>query len=198
MLSRAKGVRSAIKEAGIVAVEVVEWSSDQYVVVPWHVISDEASLTTSYRTFRSMNRAGYDQTYLQKAIFFCGQQIATGPYNAARKVIDVSGDGEDNYGDGDRASLNLQPAVLAQGVTINGLPIKPGSAKSPRDPMTTGSQVPYDTDRTVTAYYQSHVIGGPGAFLEPANGYDDFARAILKKLILEISQNDTHLLPYAS
>jgi hypothetical protein len=31
------------------------------------------------------------------------------------------------------------------------------------------------------------VIGGPGAFIQVAKGFEDFARAIRRKLVLEIS-----------
>ena len=36
-------------------------------------------------------------------------------------------------------------------------------------------------------YYRDYVIGGPGAFMVPAESYDTFADAILKKLITEIA-----------
>jgi hypothetical protein len=38
------------------------------------------------------------------------------------------------------------------------------------------------------AYYRQNVIGGPGAFVIAARNYDQFADAILRKLIAEISQ----------
>jgi len=34
------------------------------------------------------------------------------------------------------------------------------------------------------------VIGGPGAFMIPASSYENFADAIVKKLILEIAANE--------
>jgi hypothetical protein len=36
-------------------------------------------------------------------------------------------------------------------------------------------------------YYYDNVIGGPGAFMIPAENYDTFADAVLKKLITEIA-----------
>jgi Protein of unknown function (DUF1194) len=58
--------------------------------------------------------------------------------------------------------------AVHDGVGINGLPIL--------------SLEPY-LDR----YYYENVIGGPGAFMIPAENYDTFADAILKKLITEIA-----------
>ena len=37
-------------------------------------------------------------------------------------------------------------------------------------------------------WYADHVIGGPFAFVLPAQGYGDFARAIRRKFLVEISQ----------
>ncbi len=36
-------------------------------------------------------------------------------------------------------------------------------------------------------YYREKIIHGPGAFIEIANDYDDFARAFLRKLLREIT-----------
>ena len=36
----------------------------------------------------------------------------------------------------------------------------------------------------------AHPIGGPGAFMVPADSYDTFAEAILKKLITEIAERE--------
>jgi hypothetical protein len=62
-------------------------------------------------------------------------------------------------------------AAVAAGIGINGLPIL---ALEP------------DLDR----YYYNNVIGGAGAFVVPAQTYETFADAILKKLIAEIAAND--------
>ena len=35
-------------------------------------------------------------------------------------------------------------------------------------------------------YYEDEVIGGPGAFIIVANGFDDFSRAILRKLLRDL------------
>ena len=38
------------------------------------------------------------------------------------------------------------------------------------------------------AYFEREVIGGPGAFVEVANGYASFERVIRRKFVLELSQ----------
>ena len=64
----------------------------------------------------------------------------------------------------------VREEVLAKGITINALPIIDDST-------------PQDLDR----YFQACVIGGPAAFVLPAKGFTDFARAMRRKLVLEIS-----------
>ena len=45
-----------------------------------------------------------------------------------------------------------------------------------------------DTDTTtLDAWYEEHVIGGPGSFLKVAQGYEDFGRAFRQKFVTEIS-----------
>ena len=57
-----------------------------------------------------------------------------------------------------------------EGVTINGLPILEG-------PEAGGLE----------QWYADHVVGGPFSFVLPAQGYGDFARAIRRKFLVEIS-----------
>jgi hypothetical protein len=62
--------------------------------------------------------------------------------------------------------------ALARGITINGLPIliRPSWATSDLD-----------------AYYAECVTGGPGSFVLPVKQASEFATAIRRKLILEVS-----------
>ena len=91
------------------------------------------------------------------------------PMPADRTVVDVSGDGRDNCNP--RTTVdNIRDGMVADRVTINGLPIKAGREAE-----------------TIAPWYEQHVIGGAAAFLLPANGYEDFGRAIRQKFIIEIS-----------
>jgi hypothetical protein len=58
---------------------------------------------------------------------------------------------------------------VARGIQINGLPIV---TKAEPD---------------LAEWYASNVVGGPGAFLEVAHGFEDFARAMHRKFLLEIA-----------
>ncbi len=57
--------------------------------------------------------------------------------------------------------------IVASGVTINGLPIL--------------NEIP-----NLDVYFKENVIGGAGAFVEISADYEDFSRAIAKKLAQEI------------
>ena len=81
-----------------------------------------------------------------------------------RRTLDVSGDGTNN--DGIAPELARRDAALA-GVTVNGLVI--------------GANV-----ATLGRYYQQFVIQGPGAFVESAEDYDGFERAMRRKLLREL------------
>jgi hypothetical protein len=89
------------------------------------------------------------------------------PCEPERKIIDVSGDGPSNEGipideAKDKAIANL--------VTINGMPII-----TPVEP-------------TIVEYYTEKVVT-PDGFVLIADGYEDFTRAIKRKLIMEIAKN---------
>lgn len=94
--------------------------------------------------------------------------------SARRRVIDISGNGENNMGMAPDGARDL--AVL-RGMTINGLPMP-----SWIDPRRIGG-VPTDI------YYREHVIGGPGAFLLKIDDAANVQRSIRLKLLREIAGN---------
>jgi hypothetical protein len=87
-------------------------------------------------------------------------------------VIDISGDGPNNQG---RAVTAARNEAVAQGITINGLPIM---LKQP-----SGAQDIENLD----LYFRDCVIGGPGAFMIPVRGKHQLAEAIKAKIVREIS-----------
>jgi hypothetical protein len=91
------------------------------------------------------------------------------PVPADRLVVDISGDGRDNCNP--RTTVDsMRDGLVADNVTVNGLPIREGREAE-----------------TIAPWYEQHVIGGAASFLLPANGYQDFGRAIRQKFIIEIS-----------
>lgn len=103
-------------------------------------------------------------TAIGDAIDFGHAALDACPFPAARRVIDVSGDGASNAG---RALSEARADALLAGLTINGLPI-------------------LNEEPDLEAHYRGRVIGGPGAFCVPARDYRDFREAIRDKLVREI------------
>jgi hypothetical protein len=151
-----------------IAVTMMQWTGPRLhvVVAEWARIKDEAGANAFAATIETAPRQLFGGgTSISGAIDFSRLLLTQSPFNAARRVIDVSGDGSNNSG---RPVTQARDEAVADGVSINGLPIltlEPG------------------LDR----YYYDNVIGGPGAFMIPAENYDTFADAVLKKLITEIA-----------
>lgn len=157
----AQGVRQRI------AVTAVQWSDDrnQKIVVPWTVIAGAADADELGQIFmhtpRQLTEGG---TSLSMALTFSSALFAAAP-SAERLVIDVSTDGRNNSGP---PVSPVRDRVVAQRVTINGLTIL--------------NEWP-----TLNTYFESNVAGGPGHFVIPANDYDAYGEAILRKLVREIT-----------
>jgi hypothetical protein len=145
----------------------VQWSTaqSQVVTLPWQVLASQRDLEAAAHDIETSGRQSYPGgTGLAAALDYCAALLLAFAVNADRHVIDVSGDGTDNEGGNVIAARNR---VLALGITINGLPIVYDSAY-------------------ILNYYRDQVIGGPGAFLEPAANMLSFRDAMLRKLVREI------------
>jgi hypothetical protein len=153
-----------------ISIFMVQWTgpTQQDVMVPWTYVSDEISAGRVAAAIEAApRRLMGGGTSISGAIDFSARILATSPYRATRRVIDISGDGANNIG---RPAEQARDEAVSQGIRINGLPIL---------------TVEPDLDQ----YYRKNVIGGPGAFAIVARTYDQYADAILRKLVTEISQD---------
>jgi hypothetical protein len=107
-------------------------------------------------------------------LYFAADLFAESAYRGMRRVVDISGDGPNNQG---LPVVQARDALVAQGVTVNGLPL-----------MTQGMGFGgrYDLAE-LDAYYRDCVIGGPGAFMIPVNDWSQFPEAVRRKLVLELA-----------
>ncbi len=204
-----KGIASAFRTPEIVnligqqdgvAVTLFQWSSEvneQY-MIPWHLLKDPASvLAFAAKVEKAERDPRRVFTGIGGAIEFGVRLIAENAFEGRQLKIDVSGDGRNNIG----VPLAIpRQAANALGIVINGLPILTRiveySARTPTPvgPMSMGR---YHAHTNVDffemeTYYRENVIQGPGAFVEIARDYDDFARAFLRKLLREISPLVSH------
>lgn len=168
-------------EHGRIAVTYVEWSEPGYQrqLIPWRIIDgdDSAEAFAAELAAQPMTRSYY--TSISHAIAFSARLIAENAYDGARKVIDVSGDGPQNQGYPVREARD---AAVAAGIVINGLPI----LNDRPNPVGVANPIEAGLD----LYFTEQVIGGPGAFIVPAEGFDSFRAAILAKLVREIAAAD--------
>ncbi|NIA67078.1 DUF1194 domain-containing protein [Pelagibius litoralis] len=166
---RDPAVAAAIRATGElgVAIAMIQWSDNrrQHVAIDWQHLttpqSTEAYAEVIDSTPRFLDGGG---TAIGGAIEFGVRAIERNGFEGVRKVIDISGDGRANQG---AQPAKLRDLAVLQGVTINGLAI-------------------LNEDSSVDSYYRTSVIGGTGAFVMTANNYEDFAAAMLEKLIKEI------------
>ena len=155
---------------GSIAVIMVQWTGPQMqaLAVPWTLIKDEASANAFADAIEAAPRQLFGGgTSVSGAIDHAMLLLPAAPYRGLKRVIDISGDGSNNRG---RDVREARDEAVRAGVIINGLPIV---------------SLEYDLDK----YYFNNVIGGPGAFIVPADSYENFSQAIVRKLILEIASN---------
>jgi hypothetical protein len=167
---RSPAVVQAIRAAGDLglAVSLVQWSDarKQTVAIDWMMVTDDASAARFSKEIEHAPRFLIGGgTALGGALSFAMRQFETSGYQGRRKVIDVSGDGRTNQG---AHPSRIRDKAVAAGITVNGLAI-------------------LNEDLYVDRYYLYNVIGGTGAFVMTADDYEDFAKAILEKLVKEIA-----------
>ena len=163
---------------GRIAVALVHFSTDQFnrVIVNWTVIKDRPSALAFAAAIRNGPRSPGRRTSISSAVQLGSLMLEASEKDltATRRVIDISGDGPNNFG---TPMTEAHDKAIAQGVVINGLPVM--------DDMANG----YFPD--LDKYYAGCVTGGRGAFVVVVKSYRDYAIAMRRKLILEISGNET-------
>ena len=145
-------------------------------MVPWTRVHDVATMDGFRARLKAAQRPRIGiNTLISRALVFCDAQFDR-EFVGGRKVVDVSGDGDDNQGV--FGLHEARDALVAKGVVINGLPIivKPPEYIFPPQP-------PEGLDD----YYRRHVVGGAGHVVIESIGFDNFKQAILQKLLLEIA-----------
>ena len=153
---------------GAIAVQMFQWTGPfmQREAVGWMIIRDQQSAEAFARAVEQGERQLFGGgTSISGAIDHGVRVLEEMPHKAARKVIDVSGDGENTSG---RPARVARDAALAQGIVINGLPI-------------------LAFEPFLDQHYEREVIGGEGAFMIVAKNFETFGDAVLRKLIAEIA-----------
>lgn len=154
-----------------VALAVYEWSGryNQEVILDWMIIDSRAALVRAAEVVAASKRSHNDfPTAMGYALGFGAQLLARSP-DCLRKTLDMAGDGQSNEGFPPSSAYREFPF---QGVTVNGLVVNAAD---------------FEGEVGLIAFYRGEVIHGPGAFLIVADGFDDFERAMRRKLERELT-----------
>lgn len=205
-----EGVAQALEDADVamaiangpnggILFTIVAWADGAKQVLDWHRITSKEDAAQVARQVRALPHSGGEFTCMARMLRSVALRIIPAmPMKAVRVVVDVSGDGIDNCSDRD-ALHEERDRIVSLPATINGLPIKvpgendvvgSGAYRAPGFGLRELSRQPDKETTTLDQWYSDHVIGGPGAFLMVAQGYDDFGRALRQKFVTEISSND--------
>jgi Protein of unknown function (DUF1194) len=163
---------------GCISVAYFEWASPGHtrIVLPWTRVCGLEDAKAAARAISEKGDTGYTRrgrggTSVSSAIDVGSLLLDQFPGKADRKVIDISGNGENN--DGLPVQLSRLNAI-AKGYTINAIAI-PAKDENPRHQL--------------ASYFADNVIGGPEAFVMTPTGPGDYATALRRKLVTEISMN---------
>ena len=176
---------------GRIAVAYVDWSSLPYsrLTIDWRIVSDKASADAFADALLRAPFYFGQGTAIGETMQLAAQMIETNAIEGTQKSIDISGDGPNNTGP---PVYSARDEIVAKRITINGLPV-----------ISTGDYGQGDWGMyygKLEDYYVNCVIGGPRAFAIPAKGFEEFAQAVRRKLVLEISDAspNARVIPAAS
>ncbi len=158
-----------------IAVAYIEWGSafSQHTIVDWTVIDGPESAQRFADRLVAEPRAATGWNSISEAVAYSQNMLETNFYQGSRRIIDVSAD-SGNYGG--RPMVVARADAIAADIRINALVInKPGSGLPGMGP---GS---------LADYFEREVIAGPGSFVIIARNREEFADAILKKMIMEVA-----------
>ncbi len=161
---------------GCIAVTYVEWASPGQMrsVVPWSRICRMSDAVAVASVISEQGHRGYGcHTYCGTSISYAidvGRGLLDGYDGMASKIIDISANGSNNDGPPVKAS---RLKAIASGYTINAIVLPPLS----------------HADADLSRYFREHVIGGAGSFVIEPTRREDYAVALRRKLVAEISQS---------
>ena len=197
-----EGIATALEDPGVIDAitngpngsilfSMVTWSDRPNFTLPWARISSKEEARAVAAKIRKLPHQGGEFTCMTRMMRSVNDKIASQiPVTATRVVLDVSGDGPDNC-NADEPIESVRDELVANGLTINGLPIDengPTAGPAPRrSPGGEAKAAGQPAPATIEDWYRKHVMAGVGAFVLPANGYADFGRAMRQKFVIEIS-----------
>ncbi len=151
-----------------VAVTLLQWAgwAREERSVPWRLLKSPASVLSFAAEITAAKRQGVGNlTAIGTALGAAMHELRTNDYAGQLLKIDLSGDGYSNAGP---TLTKMRNTADDLGITINGLAVL--------------------TDfEGLDDYFRDQIMVGPGAFVIEAADYEDFARAMKRKLLRELA-----------
>ncbi len=178
---RSAPVREALFAGPPVALAAFVWSGarEQAVAARWTLIDSDAALDRFAAQVAGFARPTGDpggawtgRTGVGAAMI-AGRSLLSQAPPCDAQTLDLAGDGENNDGP-DPAPLRAQMGAI----TVNALAV---GGDLPLDHGTIAEE-----GGQLSAWFAAHVIHGPLAFVESADSYEDFERAMGRKLLREL------------
>ncbi len=155
---------------GKIAISYFEWAGivDEASVIDWEIIETAEDAKAFALKLEARPISTQRRTSISAAIAKGATMLGSSPFHGMREVIDISGDGPNNVG---QTVVDVRDRAVEAGIIINGLAI----ILRPSGPV------------MLDEYYAGCVVGGPGSFVLPVHQIEDFATAVRRKLVLEVS-----------
>ncbi|MBL8906634.1 MAG: DUF1194 domain-containing protein [Rhizobiales bacterium] len=165
-----EAIRSGPKKR--IAVNITVWAQHE---VPkdstgWSILTSDADIERFAAMAEALPRRVNGGTGMGAGLAAALRELETSGLEAPREIVDISGDGAESPAR-DYVVMMPQARQMARsrGVVVNGLAIL-GEAN-------------------VEEWYRRNVLVGPGSFLVVARDYEDFAEAMRRKLLREITHD---------
>lgn len=161
--------------AGKIAVNLLSWAEPQEpkTETGWFILKGAEDAEAFARLVQGMPRSQNGATGLGEGIAAAVRAIIRNNLEGKRRVIDVSGDGEETPArDYVLRLAEARNMADAHGVIVNGLAIQNEAS-------------------ALHGYYRDKMRTGPGSFVIAVRNYQDFAEAMRRKLLREIEYRPT-------
>jgi Ca-activated chloride channel homolog len=160
------GLLGGPRHASLCALLLWSGSGAHEVMIEWTLLAkpeDVAGFADQLENVPRTVKAG--ATAIGEALIECVRLLEAAPAKSTRQIVDVAGDGRSNDG---VPPGPVRDRMAAAGITINGLCV-------------------LHEEPDLLASYEREVIGGPGAFALTCANYAEFAEAMRRKLLREMS-----------
>ncbi len=171
---------------GKIAIVYMEWAGPHYqkVLVPWTIINSvqDAKQFADNLAAQPLNQPPQANrgTSISGGLLFAATLLQQLGNRSGRAVVDISGDGANNTGPPVEMARDM---LVAQGITINGLPII----------LQENHDFNYwaPDPAQLQSYFEDCVTGGPNSFVFVVSDMAEFDEILRRKLMQEIVTQPT-------